>query len=545
MFSGVAMAGMLSLASCAKTTPPPRLAVVIVVDQMRADHLTRFADLYRGGFARFIDNGRVFTQAYHDHAITFTGTGHATLSTGCYPSSHGIIGNSWHDRTSNSYAYCCEDTSAAIFGYDSLSGRSPVLMNRPSLGDLLKDAAPGAKVVSIALKDRSAIFLGGLRADCSAWYNWNTGDFVTSSYYYESCPAWLTQFNESGYVDQFADSVWTRMLPDSAYSRSREDDFAFEADGELTTFPHTFELEEDGTTGPAYYEDVYTSPHGDKMVLEVALKAVEAYHMGADSIPDLLMVNCSSADAVGHTFGPFSQEVQDHYLRLDSYLDDFFNRLDSTLGRDSYIAVLTSDHGVLPIPEYLASQGYPAVRIMRDSTAPTIDSLIRDVEEEFDLDTSAIFRSSIGYCISVDSNISRETRLNVEAALAERFRLLDFVEDVFTRTELSLGLGSDRKYFNLYKNNTYPDRGPDLFVLVKEWVYWTTWERGTSHGTPYSYDTHVATAFYGAGVQPGQIDDSVRTIDIAPTVYEMLGLGQMPGCDGVSLLPMLQTEQSH
>ena len=165
---GAALSGLLMMASCAPGPKPPKLAVIIVVDQMRADLLTRFADLYTGGFARIIDEGRVFTQAYHDHAFTYTGTGHATVSTGCYPSNHGVIGNSWEDRISSSRVYCCEDTSCHIPDHEDMTGRSPVLMKRPGLGDLIKESSPGARVVSLALKDRSAIFLGGLIAHFAA-----------------------------------------------------------------------------------------------------------------------------------------------------------------------------------------------------------------------------------------------------------------------------------------------------------------------------------------------------------------------------------------
>ena len=536
---GAVLFGLLTLTSCAQTSRPPKLAVVIIVDQMRADLLTRFSDLYTGGFQRMMQNGKVFTRAYHDHAITFTGTGHATVSTGCYPSSHGVIGNGWHDRASNSYSYCCADTAAGIIGYDSLSGRSPMLMKRPGLGDLLKDAVPGARVVSVALKDRSAIFCGGWKPDGVVWFSWKKGKFITSSYYQDTTPAWIVDFNESGYIHQFMDSVWTRMLPDSAYARSREDKFAFEADGKKTEFPHYFELEEDGSAASAYYGDVYGSPFGDRMVLHLALQAMDAYELGKDSVPDLLIVNCSAADWVGHTFGPFSQEVQDHFLRLDLYLEEFFNTLDSTVGQGNYVVALTSDHGALPLPEYLQENGYPAVRLMRDSTNPVLDMLFREVENEFGLDSSIMFKSSNGYCLALDSSVTSDIRIQVEARLAEKIRTLDFVEDVFTRTELTQNIEAGRTYFNIYKNNNYPGRGPDLYVLAKEWIYWTTWEHGTSHGTPYTYDTHVPVLFYGAGVTPGEVRDSVRTIDIAPTMFDLLGLGQMPGCDGVSLRAML------
>ena len=142
----IALAGLVYLASCAQSSSPPKLAIVLIVDQMRADHLTRFADLYTGGFARVMREGRVFSQSYHDHAITFTGTGHATIATGCYPSNHGVIGNGWEDRQERARMYCCGDSTSRIFGHPEMSGRSPATLARPAMSDLLKKAAPEAKL---------------------------------------------------------------------------------------------------------------------------------------------------------------------------------------------------------------------------------------------------------------------------------------------------------------------------------------------------------------------------------------------------------------
>jgi hypothetical protein len=281
---------LISLASllpgCSKTQTPgdqtPKLAVVIVVDQMRADYLTRFEHLYSGGLARFVNEGAWFTRAYHSHAQTTTAVGPATLATGCYPGHHGIVANEWFDRDSRSGHYACDDPDATVPGYSSEDGASPISMLCPSAGDRLRVVNPQSKAISIALKDRAAILTGGHTATAAYWYLRPEGVFVTSSFSDSVAHPWAETFNESGFFDTLSHVGWSHCMPESVYTASRNDTFPAEHDGVHTTFPHTFDdiSEQPDTT---FYREMYCTPFGDAAVIELARRAVEVEQLGMDN----------------------------------------------------------------------------------------------------------------------------------------------------------------------------------------------------------------------------------------------------------------------
>ncbi|MFQ5631705.1 MAG: alkaline phosphatase family protein, partial [bacterium] len=333
----------------------PKLVVLIVVDQMRADHLTRFAGVYKHGFARLSNEGAVFTDAYHDHAYTVTAAGHATISTGAFPSRNGIVGNEWFDRSEKKKVYCAEDTSAALLGYPEKGagkGRSPRRLLVPTFGDWLKSQSPKSKVFGVSRKDRAAIYGTGSKADGAFWYNIDDGNFITSEYYYHKYPEWVEAFNTSRSVDAFYGKNWQKLMPEEVYFLAREDTFATEGGGAQTAFPHSL-ASKSGKPDQMYYSRLTGTPFLEKLMLDFARAMVENEALGQDEAPDVLVVGCSGADAIGHAYGPLSQESMDYFLRLDRNLGDFFAFLDKKISKENYITVLSSDHGVLPMPEEL------------------------------------------------------------------------------------------------------------------------------------------------------------------------------------------------
>ena len=357
---------------------PPKLAVVIVVDQMRADHLSRFAGLCKGGFKRLLDQGAVFTNAHHGHYITETGPGHASIATGSHPSRHGIVANSWFDRVQKkrgAFGYG-EDSSYPLLGYpnkEPSQGRSPVKVLIPALGDWLKMQSPKSKVFSISKKPGSAVMMAGKKPDAAYWYNSDDGNIITSKYYLKSYPAWVKNFNESRVVDQFFEHGWQKLMPEETYFLAREDSFSAENYGKNTTFPHNFKGTE---PDKQYYQAVQNTPFADEFILEFAKTLIKNENLGTDESADLLFVGCSSADAIGHTFGPLSQESLDHFLRLDIYLEEFLDFLDQQIGSENHIVALSSDHGVLPLVEDLARRGFDAKRI-------SFENLLADMQKIF------------------------------------------------------------------------------------------------------------------------------------------------------------------
>ncbi len=518
---------------------PPRLAVVIVVDQMRPDYLTRFAPLCHRGIERLLREGALFPRAYHDHAITETAVGHATIVTGVTPHNHGIVANEWYERSKSSYLYCCDDTFN-IVGKPNEFGLSPRRLLKPTVGDWLKAKSPRSKVIAIALKDRAAILMGGQNADAVFWNHRKSGEFVTSTYYEQALIGFPSVFNELRMRDEFYSTGWNRVAPDSLYTIFAPNHVDSTYASRLAPFPHLFDTTA-GKPDEEYYKLLYSTPFGDELSLRLAEKAISGFQLGADSSPDLLFLSFSSADAIGHLYGPSSPEVLDYYLRLDTYLGELFELLDKEVGRKAYAIVVSSDHGVMPLPEELRGQGIPARRLSLDSVKADMKKIGADITSELKL-SSTIF-ADYGYEVILNyepalaRGVSKEDLQNMVAA---RLRGLPYIADVYTVSELLSPRTNDRPYLSLFRKIARSDRGPDLYVRFAEYSLLTNTPTGTSHGSPYDYDTHVPLIFAGAGITAGTYSDSVRTVDIAPTLAEILGLGSPDSVDGESLLKKLR-----
>lgn len=523
------------LQSCKSKSQPPKLAVVIVVDQMRPDHLTRFASLYEGGLARLLAEGAIYEEAHHDHAATETAVGHATISSGVFPSKHGIIGNDFYQRSIKKNVYAAEDSASKILGAPEMSGRSPLLLQTSTIGEWLKAANSNSKVFAVARKDRSAIMMAGHHPDGAYWYNSRNGQFITSTYYRQDYPEWVQSFNAAGHADVYFENGWERAFPADAYHLAHEDDFPFEYDGVHTTFPHRFS---DFSEAPdsRYYSMLTATPFGDELVFKFAKELFINENIGSDEHPDLLFIGCSAADAIGHAFGPNSQEAEDYYLRLDQYLADVFAFLDERVGKQNYTVVLSSDHGVLPLPEELARRGFPARRLPSDSVRQVVNDAVAAVAAELALPASPVFGYNHGLLCDYTVLPAHVTQSEFEQALTAKLQELDFIAEVFTRDELAAGATDGRALMELYVHNYYPDRGADVILCPKEYTLITSSKFGTSHGSPYHYDTHVPLVFAGAGISPARHEEKVRTVDIAPTLAALLGLTPPPDLDGRNLL---------
>ena len=531
----------------------PRLAIVLVVDQMRADYLLRYGDLYRGGLARFRREGAWFTQGHVQHALTYTAPGHASAATGTHPSQHGIIANEWFDRESGKERISVEDprvqpalTAADVSG--KVAGRSPRSLQRPALGDWLKGHEPAARVFSVALKDRAAVLMGGKLPDRAYWYSPEMAGYVSSSWYADGAPlpAWVATFNASGAaLARFVDG-WTRARDSSTYLRSGPDRVDAEADGVHTEFPHTFD---DGTPAAraAFAKGVLTTPFGDEMTLKFARVLIEAERLGADDVPDLLMISCSSADYIGHAYGPFSHEVEDYYLRLDGYLGELLTWLDEHVGKDSYVVALTADHGALPLPEEARLRGHHlAQRVVTSEYQAQARRAISGALTRLGLPAGTL--KHLGEDgVWLDAKLAEAGKVDLgqlRADVAMALRKLEFVADAFTADELaepaSLGEDGSRPFLGRYQRSFFASRSPDVQLRFKQWKLVDAQSHGTSHGSPYSYDTHVPVLFFGAGVRPGMHERPVGTVDVAPTLAELLGVRRPEDLDGHSLASLVR-----
>jgi predicted AlkP superfamily pyrophosphatase or phosphodiesterase len=514
----------------------PRLVLAVSVDQMRADYLTRLRSVFTAGFKTLLEHGAVFTNARYRHARTDTAPGHSVILTGRSPRSSGIVGNDWYDRTLRTHVNAVEDPTVRVLGGDGRAA-SPAHLVGFTVGDLLKAHSPGSRVVGVSFKDRAAVLLAGARADAAYWYGTAGGRFVTSSYYADSVPAWLEAWNARRLADGFAGGAWQRLLTDPELYRhlAGEDDVRGESDGRDTVFPHRLHGE---PPAGEFYLGLWSTPFADELILDAALAAMDAHGLGADEATDLLAISFSATDAIGHTYGPDSQEILDQLLRLDRTLGRLLEEVDRRVGRGRTLVVLTADHGAAPLVEAARARGIDARRasaqdLLRavdaalDARFPGASGLVADADPlRYVLDDAALHRQGL-------------KRADVEDTIRRALLGSGIVEAVYTQGQLMGAPPARDPYFGLYQRAFYAPRSPDLEGRPKEHVY-LGGTFGTGHGTPYEDDRHVPIVFMGEGIPAGVRELACGPEDIAWALGRLLGLDYPPQDAATNLLPLLR-----
>jgi arylsulfatase A-like enzyme len=533
MFSallGFLPAALTGLPAQEPAADPPRLAVIVVVDQMRADYLDRFRDRFSSGFVRLLAGGAVFTDAHHDHAGTTTAAGHAALVTGAFPGRNGIVGNDWWDRAASRSVYAAEDARSPLIGFPDEAGRSPANLERTGLADWLKAAQPAARVYAVAGKDRSAITMGGRRPDGAFWFLPAAGRATTSAYYGDHLPAWLETFNALDRPRTLFGTWWGRTLPDDAYPAARAGD----ADGRR---PFPRRLGQAFSTPDARYleRDFRYTPFADSLTLALAAVVLEREALGRDATPDLLLIGASSADHIGHAHGPSSAHVLDYYARLDRYLGALFDALDAAAGAGRWLVVVTSDHGVMDMPEVPRRGGQPGARLWAPDLLGTAQHAVDSAAHAFGLAPLRVRRVGHGFSLEPRDGLAGETLGRLRAVLARTLRAHPAIADAYTYEELRDPWVPSRPFLEAYRRSFHPARASDVVVRTREDVLLTDSRTETSHGSPYRYDTHVPLIFLGAGIHAGTYPGRVRTVDVAPTLARLLRVPAPGDLDGVAL----------
>lgn len=509
-----------AVGSAPNAAKPVRLVVGIVIDQFRYDYLTRFADQFgEGGFKRLLNGGAVFTNANYIHVPTYTACGHATFMTGSIPGMDGIIGNEWYDRDLGKRVTSVIDSKVKLLGgRDGAAGMSPSRLVGSTIGDELKlESAGQAKVVGVSLKDRSAILPAGKHPNGAYWFDLNTGNLVSSTYYFNDLPEWVKKFNHDMRPDRFFGKRWEKLLPESSYRRSTADEMPYEKFSAGNKFPYTITGGEE-TPGPRFYTQFQYTPFANDYLIDFAKAAIESEQLGADDVTDLLTVSFSSNDLVGHSYGPYSQEVQDMTLRTDRTLAELFNYLDRKIGLDRVVIALTADHGVAPVPAHAQQLGFGGTiepKAVKDAVQNALNKSFGDekwildfVNGNFYLDEAAIERHKL--------NVE-----DVERVASQAVMKIAGIAECFTRSQILSGRLPQTKAARAVTNGFYPQRNGNL-VVVPQPFFFIGENITTTHGTPYSYDTHVPVILYGAGVAPGAYVAVASPADIAPTLAAML-----------------------
>jgi Type I phosphodiesterase / nucleotide pyrophosphatase len=526
-----------SLAARDVRKEPPRLVLFVSVDQMHPEYLDRFAPLFTGGFKRLLERGAVFPHAYYRHANSETGPGHSVLLSGRHASSSGIIANDWYDSIVGGHVNVVSDPAQRPLGGLGRAA-SPANSLAVTVGDLLKKASPGSRVVGVSLKDRAAVLMAGRRADGAYWYESNAGHFITSTYYMDEAPAWLQAWNGESKADQFFGTTWSRLLPDAAlYERyAGPDAVAGEWDRVDTVFPHKIR---GGAGSQAFYDDLRRTPFADELTLDVALRAMEGHRLGQDESTDVLAVGFSATDIIGHTYGPDSQEMMDQLLRLDRLLGRFLDEVERRVGSGRTLFVLSADHSSMPLVEILQAQGKAAKRVRSGDLERPVREALRErfpgageLIAEYDdphvyLDLERIAASGL-------------KRADVEATISGALLATGFVERVYTHSMLMGDPPKNDRTFVLFRNSFFAPRSPHVIVQLKPWIYVDDeYSGGTGHGSVYDYDRHVPIVFMGTAIKPGRYEGPCGPEDIAPSLSRILALDYRLESDQRVLTEML------
>jgi predicted AlkP superfamily pyrophosphatase or phosphodiesterase len=523
-----------SAAAQAPRSAIPRLLVFIVVDGLPQRQVLAYRDqLAADGLARFLERGAWFSEAHYGHAFTVTAAGHATVLTGAYPHRTGIIANEWRDATTGAPEYCTGDTSATYIGHKTqpLDGTSPKNLKVETVGDVLRRADPRAKVIGISGKDRGAILPAG-RSGTAYMYMAQSGEFASSTYYMQQHPAWVQAFNDAKPASRWFLKEWKPLLPEAAYARSvpdRQPWFGQRA----ASLPMMMGAPADEAPGPVYYSQLLRSPFADQLTLDFARAAIAGEALGQDEVPDILAISLSAHDYINHRFSAESRFSHDHLLQLDRLLQDFFRHLDTTVGRDSYIAMLTADHGFMPAPEFTAQQGLRSGRINGGQLLTRVNS---GLEEAFGAGKWVSFSGS---ALLLNKQLLAQQRVDPDEVAEEARSLLleePGIAAAYTREELASGSRFDGPFFGAMQRAWHAEVSGDVQYVVKPYWMFGSSSAIATHGSPYPYDTNVPIMAWGPRwVKAGRVDERVEVVDIAPTVARWLGVAVPAASEGKPL----------
>ncbi|MCU7494411.1 MAG: alkaline phosphatase family protein [Ignavibacteria bacterium] len=514
----------------------PKLVVGIVIDQMRYDYLYRFEPYFgKDGFNRLKYEGSNFTFGHYNYVPTYTAPGHTSIYTGTSPYYHGIIANDIYDRSLKKMVYCVSDTTVSSVGSNDAEGQmSPRRELSTTITDQLKLATNGkSKVISLSLKDRAAILPGGHWPDGAYWYDYKTGDFISSTYYMKSLPAWVKDFNKRKFADKYLAGEWTLSRPEENYSSLGPDESAYEKDvfsEGKTSFPHSFGK----VKSDSKYGVLESTPGGNQIVEELAKAALVAENLGKGKETDFLAISFSSTDYVGHSYGNYSHELQDMYIKLDEQIADLMKALDKQVGKGNYVLFLTADHAGLDTPHFLKDHNLPTGELGSRAFG---DSLKAFAARNYG-SAKVVENVSNGQVF-----ISRDEVRKANLDLHEVTRVFsDYIRRTFPQVSTLMTRGdlekqvAERETSNLILNGFNPARSGDIAFNLQPGFLLSFLNTGTTHGAPYSYDTHVPILFYGWHIPKQTVNTPVYTVDIAATIANLLKITEPSGSMGIPLI---------
>lgn len=524
------------LAAQEKKQAPPRLVVGIVVDQMRHEFLFRFGPKYgNGGFTRLMNEGFMLKNGHYNYTPTVTGPGHASVYTGTTPSVHGIIGNDWYDKELKKIVNCVEDPAYQVIGVESGNGDvSPSRMLSTTVTDELKlFTQKRARVIGVSIKDRGAVLPAGHMPDGAYWYDGKSGRFITSSYYKTRLPEWVEKFNQQNLADKYLSREWDTALPISQYVESGPDNNNYEgAVGGKSSPVFPYDLK--SLRKPNDRSLLANTPFGNDYLTDMAKAALDGEKLGADEITDFLAISYSSTDMLGHAVGPNAIEIEDMYIRLDRNIEDLLKTLDAKVGAGNYTVFLTADHAVADVAQYMTDNKIPAGYF---NTSELTVALNEHLQRYFP--GKKIVEAVEGGQVFFDQNVFQNdpkasgvelliaTELTMNFLMKQKGVAYVFSENVLRQSQYDEG-----GVKGMVVRGYHPKRCGDIQIILEPGWYPGGGIQGTTHGSPWTYDTHVPILFYGNGIKKGFSVRYHSIADIAPTISTLLNIKFPSGAMG-------------
>ncbi len=524
-------------AQTSKNTEPivPRLVVVLSVDQMRTDYLSRYWNRFQaGGFKRLMNEGAVFSNAHLDLHVQKISTGTATLFTGVYPAAHGIVNDTWYDRLKKKEINCIDDNYFITVGSDSKEGeRSAVKLLSPTIGDLIKiNTRNKSKVYSVAMNDVSAILSAGHAANGAFWLDTQNGNMISSSYYVDIFPEWVRQFNEKGMAKTYTQRNWTTLLPINSYEESLADDYILEKGyyDKWNTFPYDLKKIKDKAGS---YKFLKTTPHANTIVKDFAVNLIHAEKLGADEFPDFLAVTFSSMDYENNSFGPLSVEMEDTYLRLDQDIASLMEFLDKMFGKGNTLVVLTSTCSSTYPADYLKEEfNMPVGTFSPESAIALLRSFLNITYGQGDYievvgDQQLYFNREL----LEKKNISQE---DIQTKTASFINQFEGVKIALPSSSFSQGDFSKGQLAVIANSYNFKRSGDVLYQLEDGWQPVYKFQK-----TIYNDNSNIPFIMHGSVVKRSQIRSKTMGEDMVPTILEILHMPIPYHCSGKILEEVL------
>lgn len=520
---------MLAKHTNADIAERPKLVVGIVIDQMRWDYLYRYQHRYgEGGFRRLLAEGFSCENTMLPYVPSVTAIGHTCIYTGSVPSIHGIAGNNF--VKDGKKVYCTDDNSVKPIGTTSDAGlMSPCNLWVTTIGDEMKTASNGrAKVVGVALKDRASILPAGHNPDGAFWFDDETGNFITSSYYMNELTAWVKDFNSQQLPKRYLSERWNTLYDKATYTESTSDENEYEA-GIRAGVKANLPLDLPALFRQYGYNIIRSTPMGNSLTLDFAKAAIEGEELGADAETDLLTVSCSCTDYIGHQVGTHAVETEDTYIRLDRDIADFLSYLDSKVGRGNYLMFLTADHAAMNNVRFLQDRRIPAGYWDEGAAAKRLNNVLAQVYPDAD----KLITMVMNYQVFFDRKAIRDKGLDFSKTKQTVVNILEedscvlYACDMQKLTTATIPEEVKYRIVNGYNR----ERSGDVAIVLKP-NYSSHGQKGTDHGVWNPYDTHIPLVFMGWGIKHGTTTKQTFMTDIAPTIAALTHVQAPNGCVG-------------